>query len=102
MIVVRCPYCLELRTEEELVHGGEAGIVRPPQPQLVSDEEWTDYLFMRTNHKGTVHEQWCCTHGCGQWFIVHRDSSTHAVLDTKPFESASSTAECEPQSRERA
>ena len=85
MILIRCPYCCELRTEEELTNGGEAGIARPPDPSQATDAEWTDYLYMRSNRKGLITEQWCCTHGCGQWFIVNRDSVSHRVYETKCF-----------------
>lgn len=88
MIIIRCPYCQELRTEEELVYGGEAGIVRPLQPQHASDEVWTQYLFMRSNPKGRLHEQWCCASGCGQWFQVRRDARSHQVYEVARFDSA--------------
>jgi|SRR5258708_1450064 sarcosine oxidase subunit delta len=79
MIIIRCPYCHEQRTEEELTYGGEDNIARPPEPQNASNETWTDYLFMRSNPKGVLGELWCCTHGCGQWFKVRRDSVTHEI-----------------------
>lgn len=78
MIVIRCPSCHEQRTEEELVYGGEAGIARP-DPQACTDAQWTDYLYMRRNRKGAFAEQWCCAAGCGQWFLVERDTVTHAI-----------------------
>ena len=77
MIVIECPYCRELRTEEELTYGGEADISRPAD--ACTDSEWTDYLFMRRNPKGVNHEQWCCAAGCGQWFKVARHTVTHEV-----------------------
>jgi sarcosine oxidase, subunit delta len=80
MIVIRCPYCHELRTEEELTYGGEAEIARPP-PEQASDEQWTDYLFMRSHPKGPHREQWCCASGCGQWFKVARHTVTHEVTE---------------------
>jgi sarcosine oxidase subunit delta len=86
MIIVRCPYCREERTEEELTYGGEAGIDRPSDPAAASDDEWTDYLFMRQNPKGTFIEQWCCAYGCGQWFKVRRDSVTHEVTQVRRFD----------------
>ena len=52
MIVIRCPYCKEERHEEELTFGGEAEIVRAIDPEKASDEEWTEYLYFRTNPKG--------------------------------------------------
>jgi sarcosine oxidase subunit delta len=90
VIVIRCPHCGEQRTEEELVNGGEADVIRPTEPAAVSDTEWTDYLFMRRNPKAIVHERWCCAAGCGQWFKVARHAVTHEVsavlrLD-QPFE----------------
>ncbi len=78
MIVIRCPYCRELRTELELTYGGEGEIARPA-PERASDLEWTDYLFMRSNPKGWHREQWCCSSGCGQWFKVVRHSVTHEI-----------------------
>ena len=87
MIVIRCPYCRELRTEEELTYGGEAEIARPASS--CSDEEWTNYLFMRSNPKGEHREQWCCSFGCGRWFKVVRHTVSHAVSSvlefSKPF-----------------
>jgi len=89
MIVIRCPYCHEMRAEEELTYGGEAEIARPP-PEEASDEQWTDYLFMRTNPKGWHREQWCCAAGCGQWFKVVRHTVTHEVIEVlrcdEPFQ----------------
>ncbi len=86
MIIIRCPYCQEQRTEEELVCGGEAGITRPLEPENASDQQWTEYLFMRRNPKGLVAEQWCCADGCGQWFKVRRDSVTHETLEVLRFD----------------
>jgi sarcosine oxidase, subunit delta len=84
MILIRCPYCAEQRTEEELTYGGEAGLVRPPES--CADEAWTDYLYMRNNPKGIHHEQWCCSTGCGQWFKVARHTVTHEVTQVLRFD----------------
>ena len=83
MIMLRCPYCNEIRGEDELRHGGEAGNLRPTDPAAASDEAWTDYLYMRSNAKGPLQEQWCCEAGCGQWFLVTRDTVSHQVLDIR-------------------
>lgn len=85
MIVLRCPYCRELRTELELTCGGEADIMRPADLQLASNAEWTEYLFMRSNPKGPLKEQWCCSSGCGQWFKVERNSVTHEITQVLRF-----------------
>lgn len=84
MIVIRCPYCGEQRTEEELSYGGEAGIARPACE--ASDEAWTDYLFMRANPKGLQAEQWCCSAGCGQWFKVVRHTVTHEIAEVRRYD----------------
>lgn len=86
MIIIRCPYCREQRTEEELTYGGEADVARPLEPKDVTDHEWTEYLFMRSNAKGLLAEQWCCTLGCGQWFKVWRNSATHEIQEVLRLE----------------
>ncbi len=86
MIVIRCPYCLENRHEDELEYGGEADIVRPDPPDAASDTTWTDYLYMRTNTKGLHFEQWCCRAGCGQWFKVARDTVSHVITEVIRFD----------------
>ncbi len=86
MLTIRCPYCLELRTEEELEYGGEAGVMRPDPPDTADDTTWTGYLYMRENPKGLHHEQWCCRSGCGQWFKVARHTVTHEVTEVVRFD----------------
>jgi sarcosine oxidase subunit delta len=86
VLVIRCPYCRELRSEEELEYGGEADIVRATQPDAASDAAWAGYLYLRQNTKGLHFEQWCCRDGCGQWFKVARDTVTHRVAEVLPFE----------------
>lgn len=85
MIVIRCPYCGEERGEDELTYGGEADVMRAADPDMVSDAEWTGYLFMRGNPKGAHREQWCCSAGCGQWFKVERHTVTHEVMEVIRF-----------------
>jgi sarcosine oxidase, subunit delta len=85
MISLRCPYCHELRVEEELTWGGELGVERPA-PDEATDVQWTDYLYMRVNRKGRHEEHWCCSGGCGQWFKVARDTVTHEVTEIRRFD----------------
>ena len=86
MIIIRCPYCNELRHEDELEYGGEADIARPQPPDTVGDAEWADYLYMRKNTRGIHFEQWCCRAGCGQWFKVARDTVNHDIHEILPFD----------------
>lgn len=78
MLQITCPYC-GTRDETEFVFGGEAHITRPPAPEKVSDGEWADYLFNRTNPKGIHYERWQHRFGCRQWFNMARDTVTHEI-----------------------
>ena len=78
MLLIDCPWCGP-RDEVEFSYGGEAHIVRPKDPDALSDEEWADYLFFRKNIRGLQSEQWCHTHGCRRWFNVQRDTVTYKI-----------------------
>jgi len=84
MLLVNCPWC-GARDETEFAFGGEAGIVRPADPDSLSDAEWADYLFMRENRRGMHKEQWWHAHGCRRWFIVERDTVTYTIRLTYPL-----------------
>ncbi len=76
MLLIECPWC-GIRDETEFSCGGEAHIVRPAQPDELSDEQWADYLFMRKNIKGEQTEQWFHTAGCRRWFNAQRNTVTY-------------------------
>jgi len=76
MLYIQCPWC-GWRDESEFSYGHEAHIERPADPDALSDAEWADYLFMRTNPRGTHHERWVHTAGCRRWFNAVRDTETH-------------------------
>ena len=78
MLSIQCPWCGS-RDQSEFSYGGEAHIVRPEEPEKLSDEEWGDYLFNRKNTKGRFQEQWCHTAGCRQWFNAIRDSQSYKI-----------------------
>ena len=78
MLLIECPWCGP-RNECEFSYGGEAHINRPDQPDDLSDSEWADYLFMRTNPKGRFAERWVHIHGCNRWFNAIRDTVTHDI-----------------------
>ncbi len=60
--------------------GGEAHIARPHDPDALTDAEWADYLFMRTNPKGWLRERWAHVHGCRRWFNLVRSTVTHEII----------------------
>ena len=78
MLLIDCPYCGR-RDELEFSCGGEAHIARPLDPDALDDEQWADYLFMRTNPRGAHLERWCHIQGCRRWFNVRRDTVSHAI-----------------------
>jgi sarcosine oxidase subunit delta len=71
-----------MREEEEFSYSGEAHITRPLQPELLTDEEWGDYLFFRTNSKGIHHEMWFHAVGCRRYFNVTRDTLSYEILES--------------------
>jgi heterotetrameric sarcosine oxidase delta subunit len=90
MLLIPCPYCGP-REETEFAYGGEAHIARPSEPETLSDAEWGDYVFMRTNPKGAHYERWNHAHGCRRWFNMMRHTVSHQILavykvgDPKPM-----------------
>ena len=79
MLLIPCPWCGK-RDETEFEYGGEAHIARPTESETMSDAQWADYLFLRTNPKGAHRERWFHVHGCRRWFNVARDTVSHDIL----------------------
>ncbi len=77
MLLIECPWCGP-RDETDLGYGGEAHIARPERPHELTDAQWADYLFMRSNPKGWHLERWTCN-GCRRWFNVCRNTRTNEV-----------------------
>ena len=88
MLQIYCPYCQELRAEEEFACHGEAHLTRPADPDSLSDEAWGDYLFFRKNPKGLHHEMWYHAAGCRRYLNVTRDTVSYAIVETYPIGSA--------------
>ncbi len=80
MLLIPCPFCREERSEEEFSCAGEAHIARPEKPAELSDHEWGDYLYMRTNARGPHRELWVHTAGCRRYFNVLRDTVSYEIL----------------------
>ncbi len=78
MLQIDCPWCGP-RDEHEFSYGGEAHIVRPPEPEKLSAEEWADYLFNRKNTQGAFAEQWSHAAGCRRWFNMVRDTVSYEI-----------------------
>ena len=85
MLNICCPYCQELREEAEFHYAGQAHLVRPADPDGVSDEEWGRYLYFRKNPRGLHHEMWFHAAGCRRFFNVTRDTVSYDILETYPM-----------------
>jgi heterotetrameric sarcosine oxidase delta subunit len=81
MLKLPCPFCGP-RDETEFHYGGEPRH-RPGPAEQVSDADWADYLFNKRNDKGVHEEIWHHVGGCRRWFLVSRDTRTHAVLSVR-------------------
>ncbi len=79
MLRIPCPWC-GTRDEEEFSYGGPWDRARPAEPAQLCDEQWAAYLFGRDNPRGHALERWRHTHGCRQWFVVERDTVSHAIV----------------------
>lgn len=82
MLLIHCPYCDETLPELEFAYAGEAHIARPADPSALSDEEWRDFLFIRTNARGPHYERWRHIHGCGRFLNALRDTVSDRFLTT--------------------
>ena len=81
MLLTTCPYCGQ-RPELEFSYAGEAHIDRPVRPADLNDEDWTTYLYTRSNPKGAHAERWRHLHGCGRFFNAIRDTRSDVFLAT--------------------
>lgn len=100
MLLIECPWCGP-RAESEFTCGGEADIARPLEPEKLSDREWGDYLFMRSNSRGVHREQWLHTQGCRRWFMATRDTVTYAFQGYETFGGASAPGVSAPNEAAR-
>jgi heterotetrameric sarcosine oxidase delta subunit len=93
MLLITCPWCGP-RDQSEFSYGGEAHIVRPKNSETMSDAEWADFVFLRSNPKGVWSERWMHASGCRRWFNAVRNTATDRFLAVyKPGEPRPSVTE---------
>lgn len=88
MLNIPCLFC-GARDETEFTYGGPAHVERPELS--ASNREWTDYLYTRANTRGPYRERWLHSFGCGGWFNLLRDTTTHEILEVYPMGAAGAT-----------
>ena len=82
MLLIRCPYCEQDLPELEFAYAGEAHIARPQDPSQLTDEEWRDFLFIRSNPRGVHVERWRHVNGCARFFNAARETVSDRFLCT--------------------
>ena len=82
MLLIRCPYCEEERPELEFRGAGEAHVARPQNMAEISDAEFEQFFFIRTNPKGLHYERWRHMNGCGRFFNAVRNTVTDKFVVT--------------------
>ena len=101
MLLIDCPWCGP-RAETEFGYGGEAGIVRPVDPDALSDAQWADYLFYRSNPRGAHRELWHHAQGCRRWFGVERDTVSYRIECSYPLSRTETGRVADPDAATRA
>lgn len=81
MLLINCPYCASERPELEFRYGGEAHIARPLDPMSLTDEQWSEFMYFRSNPKGLHAERWRHM-GCGRFFNAVRHTLTDKIMMT--------------------
>ncbi|MGC1305473.1 MAG: sarcosine oxidase subunit delta [Caulobacteraceae bacterium] len=71
---IPCPFCGD-RDAHEFVYRGDAAPVRPAEA-----EGLLDYLYLRDNVAGPMHEYWYHSQGCRNWLELQRDTRTHEIF----------------------
>ena len=78
MKILHCPINGP-RPIQEFHFGGELRSM--PDPDTVTDSQWTDYLFNRAGEPGQKKEWWYHIPS-GTWFIAERDNRSDVFLRT--------------------
>lgn len=82
MLLIHCPYCAMERPEIEFRYAGEAHLTRVADASNLTDAQWADFLYMRTNPKGVHVERWRHLHGCCRFFNAVRNTVSDRILAT--------------------
>ncbi|HTB39101.1 MAG TPA: sarcosine oxidase subunit delta [Reyranella sp.] len=80
MLRIACPHC-GTRDHTEFTYGGDATVKRPSADAPMAS--WHEAVYLRSNPRGVHGELWQHTQGCRAWIVVHRDTLTHEILETR-------------------
>ncbi len=80
MLLLTCPNCGP-RNVSEFRFGGEKN-TRSQNTATLTNDQLTNYLYMRENKRGPQVEWWYHRAGCGLWFLAERNTDSNQVLRT--------------------
>jgi sarcosine oxidase subunit delta len=69
--LLSCPNCGK-RNVSEFSYRGE---YKSRPDQGAPFDAWVDYVYMKSNERGTQTEWWYHRSGCRRWFLVERDTT---------------------------
>ena len=81
MLRIACPHC-GTRDHVEFSYGGDATVKRPTADAPIG-RGLARLVYLRDNPRGVHDELWQHTQGCRAWIVVHRDTLTHEILETR-------------------
>ena len=68
------------RDASEFTCLGDASLInRPDWQSEKAAEEFYEYLYLRDNLAGDIHELWFHEHGDRSWLVVTRNTLTHEI-----------------------
>lgn len=74
---INCPFCGH-RHLEEFTYEGDATVSWPTLDNQDIDS-WHDTVYQRRNPAGPHREYWQHVHGCRQFLVIERDTTTHRI-----------------------
>jgi len=78
-MLIKSPHC-GTRPSEEFTYLGDAAPARPDSIDPAAMNRWFDYVYIRDNPKGRMHEYWHHGGGCRSWLVLDRDTATHEIF----------------------
>jgi sarcosine oxidase, subunit delta len=66
----------------------------------LNDDQWTEFLFLRSNTKGVHCERWRHIHGCARFFNAIRDTLSDQFLMTYEIGQARPNLDSPTQARD--
>ncbi len=78
---IHCPLCGPRDRREFYYYGADDYLNRPAE--YAAPDAWDNYLHLRDNPAGVLHDLWYHETGCAQWLRVTRNTITHEITATE-------------------